>query len=152
MLEALGMIEVTGYLGAISAADAALKAANVSLLRSEKIQGGITTVQLIGDVSAVTAAVEAGKLVAEGLGCFRASHVIPRMDLATQAILLDVKKVPAAKPENAVSRDKTKQQITAQVNELKVESAGAVLEETPIEKKEAPAKEPKKVAKKNKKK
>lgn len=88
-LEALGMIEVTGYLGAVSAADAALKAANVHLLKSEKIKGGITTVELIGDVAAITAAVDAGKIVAEKLGCLRASHVIPRMDIAVQELLMD---------------------------------------------------------------
>lgn len=93
MIEALGMIEVTGYLGAISAADAALKAANVQLLRSEKVKGGITTIELVGDVAAITAAVDAGKLVAEKLNCLRASHVIARMDPAVQNLLLDNKEV-----------------------------------------------------------
>lgn len=91
MVEALGMIEVTGYLGAISAADAALKAANVKLLRSEKVKGGITTIELVGDVAAITAAVDAGKIVAEKLNCLRASHVIARMDPAVQNLLLDDK-------------------------------------------------------------
>ena len=91
MIKALGMIEVTGYLGAISAADAALKAANVQLLRSEKVKGGITTIELVGDVAAITAAVDAGKMVAEKLNCLRASHVIARMDPAVQNLLLDDK-------------------------------------------------------------
>lgn len=152
MLEALGMIEVTGYLGAISSADAALKAANVTLLRSEKVQGGITTVQLIGDVAAVTAAVDAGKVVAESLGCFRASHVIPRMDIATQAILLDVKEKPMT--ENVVSEsvEQAKEQITAQVEELKAEIVEEVIEKTPAKKKENKPKEAKKTTKKNNKK
>lgn len=156
MLQALGMIEVTGYLGAISSADAALKAANVTLLRSEKVQGGITTVELIGDVSAVTAAVEAGKMVAEKLGCFRASHVIPRMDPATQAILLDIKEKPASEKVITESAEKVKQQLVSQVEELKIDS----LEEnkkTPSDKKEIESKkieskETKKTTKKNKKK
>lgn len=92
MIEALGMIEVTGFLGAIGAADAALKAANVQLLRSEKIKGGITTIELVGDVAAITAAVDAGKMVAEKLNCLRASHVIARMDPAVQHLLLDADK------------------------------------------------------------
>ncbi|WP_086313487.1 hypothetical protein A5821_000993 [Enterococcus sp. 7F3_DIV0205] len=118
MLEALGMIEVTGYLGAISAADAALKAANVKLLKSEKVKGGITTIELIGDVAAITAAVDAGKVVAENLGCFRASHVIPRMDPATQSLLLDELTVKeGTAPENKV----TEEQLVSQVEELKVE-------------------------------
>lgn len=152
MLEALGMIEVTGYLGAISSADAALKAANVTLLRSEKVQGGITTVQLIGDVAAVTAAVDAGKVVAESLGCFRASHVIPRMDIATQAILLDVKEKPVTEKVISESVDKAKEQITAQVEELKAAIVEEVIEKTPAKKKEDKSKEAKKTMKKNNKK
>jgi microcompartment protein CcmL/EutN len=101
ILEALGMIEVTGYLGAVSAADAALKAANVQLLKSEKIKGGITTVELIGDVAAITAAVDAGRVVAEQLGCLRSSHVIPRLDPSVQELLL--KKI-AVKKEKEKSR------------------------------------------------
>lgn len=59
--EALGLIEVTGFLGAVVAADTCLKAANVELIRCEVIKGGLTTVELTGDVGAVNAAVEAGK-------------------------------------------------------------------------------------------
>ncbi|MGX7148578.1 BMC domain-containing protein [Enterococcus ureasiticus] len=118
MLEALGMIEVTGYLGAISAADAALKAANVTLLKSEKVKGGITTVELVGDVAAITAAVDAGKLVAEKLGCLRASHVIARMDAATQTLLLDNEVVKEVTQSKSVT---TEEQLVSQVKELKVE-------------------------------
>jgi len=75
--EALGMIEVTGFLGAIEAADTALKAANVELLQAEVISGGLTTVQVVGDVGAVQAAVEAAVSVREILGCLVGSHVIP---------------------------------------------------------------------------
>lgn len=152
MLEALGMIEVTGYLGAISSADAALKAANVTLLRSEKVQGGITTVELIGDVAAVTAAVEAGKVVAESLDCFRASHVIPRMDPATQAILLDIKKEPVTKKVVSDSGDNSKKQVSIQVEEQKVEIVEKITEKAPAKKKEEEPKETKKTTKKNKKK
>ncbi|MDY4027185.1 MAG: BMC domain-containing protein, partial [Enterococcus avium] len=52
-MTALGMIEVRGYLGAVSVADTALKAANVTLNNAEVIRGGITTIQLTGDVAAV---------------------------------------------------------------------------------------------------
>ncbi|OFI49909.1 hypothetical protein BG261_09700 [Floricoccus tropicus] len=88
-MQSLGLIEVRGMLAGIAAADAALKAANVQLLRSEKISGGLTTIELIGDVAAVTAAVEAGKFVAENLGQLRSSHVIARLDPETEKILLD---------------------------------------------------------------
>ena len=61
-LKALGLIEVRGKLGAILAADAAVKAANVTLFGSEVILGGLTTIHIIGDVAAVKAAVEAGEV------------------------------------------------------------------------------------------
>lgn len=127
-LEALGMIEVTGYLGAVSAADAALKAANVRLLKSEKIKGGITTVELIGDVAAITAAVDAGKIVAEKLGCLRASHVIPRMDIAVQELLMDN---PTVTEESAP---------VTETEEIKAESAELQQDEILEKEKTAPKK------------
>ena len=87
-MEALGLIEVNGYLAGIVVADAALKAANVELLNTEKIKGGLTTVELKGDVGAIQAAVEAGTYEAEKLGALISSHVIPRMDDAVQEMLL----------------------------------------------------------------
>lgn len=87
MAEALGLIEVRGYLGAIAALDTALKAANVSHLQLEKIQGGFSTLQLSGDVAAVKAAVEASKGEAERLGCLLSVHVIARIDEQTEKLL-----------------------------------------------------------------
>ncbi|MFD3446730.1 BMC domain-containing protein [Microbacteriaceae bacterium 4G12] len=75
---ALGLIEVKGYLGAIEAADSALKAANVRLIGVEKIKGGLTTVKLGGDVAAVEAAVEAGAAAVSKLNVLLAGHVIAR--------------------------------------------------------------------------
>ncbi|MEG0254173.1 MAG: BMC domain-containing protein [Vagococcus sp.] len=78
-IEALGLIEIKGYLGAIAAADAALKTADVTLLNAEVIKGGQTTIQLTGDVAAVKVAVDSASAVAESLNCLISSHVIPRM-------------------------------------------------------------------------
>lgn len=86
-MKALGLIEVDGYLAGICAADAALKAAEVSLLRSEKVEGGMSTIELIGDVAAVQAAVDAGSFEAEKLGRLITSHVIARMDVSTEEML-----------------------------------------------------------------
>ncbi|HHQ0462588.1 TPA: BMC domain-containing protein [Listeria innocua] len=86
--EALGLIEVTGFLGAVVAADTCLKAANVELIRCEVIKGGLTTVELTGDVGAVNAAVEAGKAATESLGCLISSHVIARMSEETKSIFV----------------------------------------------------------------
>ncbi|MGM0125836.1 hypothetical protein IGI37_003237 [Enterococcus sp. AZ194] len=86
-MKALGMIEVRGFLGAVSVADAALKAADVTLLKAEIIKGGLTTVELLGDVAAVNAAVEVGAEVAKELDCLIAQHVISRIDQQTELIL-----------------------------------------------------------------
>ncbi|WP_312371370.1 BMC domain-containing protein [Lachnoclostridium sp.] len=79
-MQALGMIEVIGLPPAIEAADSALKAANVTLLAIAKVDGGILTVEITGDVGAVLAAVDAGAAAAERVGTLRAKHVIPHVD------------------------------------------------------------------------
>jgi ethanolamine utilization protein EutM len=81
-MEALGLIETVGYLTAVSAADAAVKAANVEIVGIEKVIGvdgylGVT-INLSGDVAAVKSAVEAGVNAAERVGKVISSHVIPR--------------------------------------------------------------------------
>ena len=76
--EALGLIETRGLVAAIEAADAMLKAANVSLVGTEKIGSGLVAVMVRGDVGAVKAAVDAGASNASRLGELVASHVIPR--------------------------------------------------------------------------
>ncbi len=122
-VQALGLIEVTGYLGAIAAADAALKAANVTLLRSEKIKGGFTTVELIGDVAAIQAAVDAGKVVAEKLNCLRAGHVIARMDGATANLLAKEETVTVIESEmSAVPDQKDSPLKETSVKEVKGET------------------------------
>jgi len=63
MQEALGMVETKGYVGAVEAADAMVKSANVSLVGSEKIGAGYVTVLVRGDVGAVKAATDAGVTV-----------------------------------------------------------------------------------------
>ena len=84
---ALGLIEVKGYLGAVAAADAALKAAGVSCIGLEVIKGGLVTVKLSGEVGAVQAAVEAGVEIATGLAVLLTSHVIPRMHEETATMI-----------------------------------------------------------------
>lgn len=79
---ALGLIETVGYTTAVSAADAALKAADVELIAVERVIGaggalGVT-IQLSGDVAAVSSAVEAGRKEAERVGKLISAHVIPR--------------------------------------------------------------------------
>ena len=77
-MQALGMIEVYGYLTAVEALDSALKAANVSRLGVEKVRGGLGTVLVEGDVGAVKAAMDASAAAAERVGTVISVHVIPR--------------------------------------------------------------------------
>jgi microcompartment protein CcmL/EutN len=77
MKQALGLIETRGLLPAIEAADAALKAANVSLSKMEKVGGGLVTLMLRGDVAAVKAATDAGAAAARKVGELLSVHVIP---------------------------------------------------------------------------
>ena len=76
--DALGMIETRGLIGAIEAADAMVKAANVTLIGKEYIGAGYVTVMVRGDVGAVKAATDAGAAAAERVGELVSVHVIPR--------------------------------------------------------------------------
>ncbi|MFH1006445.1 MAG: ethanolamine utilization microcompartment protein EutM [Candidatus Latescibacterota bacterium] len=78
MQNALGMIETKGLVGAIEAADAMVKAANVQLVGKETIGGGFVTVLVRGDVGAVKAATDAGAAAAQRIGEVVSVHVIPR--------------------------------------------------------------------------
>ena len=85
--EALGMVETKGLVGAIEAADAMVKSANVSLVGYEKIGSGLVTVMVRGDGGAVKAAVDAGACSAEKVGEVVAQHVIPRPPTDVEKIL-----------------------------------------------------------------
>ncbi len=90
-LEALGMVETRGLTAAIEAADAMTKAAEVTLIGTEKIGSGLVTVMVRGDVGAVKAAVESGTAAASKLGELVASHVIPRPHNDVEMILPKIK-------------------------------------------------------------
>jgi len=84
---ALGMIETKGLVGAIEAADAMVKAANVKLIGKEYIGGGYVTVMVRGDVGAVKAATDAGAAAAQRIGELVSVHVIPRPHADVESIL-----------------------------------------------------------------
>ncbi len=84
---ALGMIETKGLVGAIEAADAMVKAANVKLIGKEYIGGGYVTVMVRGDVGAVKAATDAGAAAAQRVGELVSVHVIPRPHSDVEMIL-----------------------------------------------------------------
>ncbi|MDR3574893.1 MAG: ethanolamine utilization microcompartment protein EutM [Anaerolineaceae bacterium] len=86
-LIALGMVETKGLIGAIEAADAMVKAANVVLIGSEYVGGGFVTVMVRGDVGAVKAATDAGAAAAKRVGELVSVHVIPRPHADVEMIL-----------------------------------------------------------------
>ena len=90
-LEALGMVETRGLTAAIEAADAMTKAAEVTLIGTEKIGSGLVTVMVRGDVGAVKSSVEAGSNAATSLGELIATHVIPRPHNDVEMILPKLK-------------------------------------------------------------
>ncbi len=86
-LIALGMVETRGLIGAVEAADAMVKAANVVLIGSEYVGGGYVTVMVRGDVGAVKAATDAGAAAAKRIGELVSVHVIPRPHENVEMIL-----------------------------------------------------------------
>ena len=101
-MKALGMIETRGLVAAIEAADAMVKAANVTLTEKEHVGGGLVTVMVRGDVGAVKAATDAGAAAAERVGELVSVHVIPRPHQELEDILgpkdPDVPAVPPVSP------------------------------------------------------
>ena len=86
-MQALGMIETKGLVASIEAADAMVKAANVTLIGKEHVGGGLVTVMVRGDVGAVKASVDAGAAAAERVGELVSIHVIPRPHDEVEGIL-----------------------------------------------------------------
>jgi ethanolamine utilization protein EutM len=86
-LEALGMVETKGFVGAVEAADAMVKAANVQLIGKEYIGAGYVTIFVRGDVGAVKAATDAGAAAARRVGELISVHVIPRPHTEVERVL-----------------------------------------------------------------
>ena len=87
MTDALGMVETRGLVGAVEAADAMVKAANVTLIGREQVGSGLVTVMVRGDVGAVKAATDAGTAAASRVGELVSVHVIPRPHEEVEMIL-----------------------------------------------------------------
>ena len=87
MQEALGMVETKGLVAMIEAADAMVKAANVTLIGYEKIGAGFVTAIVRGDVAAVKAATDAGAAAARRVGELVSVHVIPRPHIEVERVL-----------------------------------------------------------------
>ncbi len=121
MIDALGMIEVIGFVPAVAAADSAVKSANVRILNLYKVDGGIVALAVTGDVGAVRSAVEAGTETARALGPVRSTHVIARLQPQVEKLLLTkespikrnarlkmaafMEEIPLVKPPEAVDAE-----------------------------------------------
>ncbi|MCL4514969.1 MAG: BMC domain-containing protein [Firmicutes bacterium] len=88
MGEALGLVETKGLVGAVEAADAMVKAANVTIVGYEKIGFGLVTIMVRGDVGAVKAATDAGAAAAAKVGEVVSVHVIPRPHSEVERVIL----------------------------------------------------------------
>lgn len=87
MNDALGMVETRGFIGAVEAADAMVKSANVKLVGYQQIGSGLVTVLVRGDVGAVKSATDAGSAAAANVGEVVSVHVIPRPHSDVENIL-----------------------------------------------------------------
>ncbi len=114
MQSALGLIETKGLIGAIEAADAMVKAANVKLVSKEKITAALVTVKIIGEVAAVKSAVDAGAAAAQRVSQLISAHVIPRPDDQLEEIIYassllpvdETKEIKKEKPREATVTEK----------------------------------------------
>ena len=91
-MQALGMIETKGLVAFIEAADAMVKAANVTLIGKVHVGGGVVTVMVLGEVGAARAATDAGAAAAERVGELVSVHVIPRPHEEVEFILPSLEK------------------------------------------------------------
>lgn len=113
-MDAIGLIEVIGYVAAIEASDACLKSANVNIVRIDKVGAGIVTLTICGDVGAVKAALEAGEIAASRVGTLRTSHIIPRIHNEVTNALFKTKEPKICE----VSEDKEKNfEITLEITD-----------------------------------
>jgi ethanolamine utilization protein EutM len=102
---ALGLIETRGFVGSVEAADVMLKTANVRLLGKEVVREALVTIEVVGEVAAVKAAVEAGALAAARVGELISAHVIPRPDDEIDVILATLAGTAMPPPEPAPVRE-----------------------------------------------
>ncbi len=135
MLQALGLIETKGLIGAIEAADAMVKAANVKLVGKEKSTAALITVKIVGEVAAVKSAVEAGAAAAQRVGQLVSVHVIPRPAEEIEALIFNSEMIITTE-EKTKQKPKPKEEkypdlFTQQTKKKNIPQK--VVEEEPVE-------------------
>ncbi len=129
---ALGLIETKGLIGAIEAADAMVKAANVKLVSKEKITAALVTVKIIGEVAAVKSAVDAGAAAAQRVSQLISAHVIPRPDDQLEDIIFS--------PELKPVKEKKESKVTEEVEKEPIKSTEPAEEKDSVKVIESPVK------------
>jgi microcompartment protein CcmL/EutN len=132
MQRALGLVETRGLVASIEAADAMLKASNVTLISKEKITAGLVTIAVVGDVAAVKSSVDAGAAAAQRVGELVSVHIIPKPDDQIANILPLGKEKKPRKPLPTKSKkvvEKTKEAVEEKVEEPEEVSEEKIEEE-----------------------
>lgn len=119
-MKALGLIETRGMVGAIVAADIALKTAQVELINKEYTKGGLVCIEFEGDVAAVKASVEAAVTAIKDMGIYIGSHVIPRPDDSVEKIIK--RKKETSKEEVVKEKAEEMENETKNMEEKSLES------------------------------
>ncbi len=115
---ALGLLETRGLVAAIEAADAMLKTADVRLLAREQTIPALITIEIVGEVAAVKAAVDAGKRAAQRVGDVVAAHVIPHPDDQTWHVLEHYTSSPSEDPLPSLSPEQLEKLTVSQLRAL----------------------------------
>ncbi len=126
---ALGMVETRGLVASIEAADAMLKAAQVTLLGKERADAGLMTIIVVGETAAVKSAVDAGAVAASRVGELVSTHIIPRPDDQTNEILFkDKTSVSTGKKSTPPKRQSKKEIATEKKVKEPIEEEEEIIE------------------------
>lgn len=129
-MQALGMVETKGLIGAIESADAMLKAAEVELVERTLVGGGLVTIIVTGDVGAVKAATDAGAAAAQRVGELISVHVIPRPHTELDGLIVNIHPLKGNPPEDPSPEDPSEEESEPAVEIVAEEAAEEV---SPVE-------------------
>jgi microcompartment protein CcmL/EutN len=104
MPKALGLVETRGLVAAIEAADAMVKAANVTLIGKERTDPALITIKIVGETAAVRSAVDAGSAAVKRVGVLVSTHIIPQPDDQMTILFPEIKDTPEEKPKKVEKR------------------------------------------------
>jgi len=135
MQRALGLVETKGLIASIEAADAMLKASNVTLIGKEVVKAGLVTIAVVGDVAAVKSSVDAGAAAAQKIGELVSVHVIPKPDnQITQILTPTIGEIPKKSLPSKSKKAKAQEKETA---DKEVKESEELHEEEEIPKEES---------------